>query len=447
MREEGGVRNRVLQLIVSSALVMLLGATGTAMAAFPGANGKIAYAEDSGPTGSSDIVASDPSGAGKVPLRSTAQDETDPAYSADGEKIAYVHTFGGSTGQIWVMNANGSNPVQLTTSSATTTDGAPAFTRSGQIVFARTDTGTGNTQLWRINVNGSGEAAITVPGPNADEASDPAPSPDGARIAYTFTNGAAGFRGISVINVDGTGQAALTPSNGPNVDGAPDYSPDGKRIVFTRYDGVSDVVMAMGANGAGAAPLTTQPTPLTGDGDPVFSPEGTQIAFDRLDFGIGDSKILIAGSNGVDSGLRPLTSSTPPGLVEEPTWQPLNPPICTLGADIVTKSRARVSIPVSCTNENVRVVAQGSGKAPKAPHRPGARKATKFKIAPVTATVPAGTPTTVTLAIPKKGKKALKKAAKAGKKGKATITATFTDDLGLSATDSVAVKFKTKKKG
>ena len=57
----------------------------------------------------------------------------------------------------------------------------------------------------------------------------------------------------------------------------------------------------------------------------------------------------------------------------------------------------------------------------------------------------ANVPTTVTLKIPKGAKKALKKAAKAGKKGKATITATIVDDLGQSATDTVAVTFKPKK--
>ena len=50
------------------------------------------------------------------------------------------------------------------------------------------------------------------------------------------------------------------------------------------------------------------------------------------------------------------------------------------------------------------------------------------------------------LGIPDDDQKALKKAAKAGKKGKATITATTTDDFGQSSTETFKVKFKAKKK-
>jgi hypothetical protein len=86
---------------------------------------------------------------------------------------------------------------------------------------------------------------------------------------------------------------------------------------------------------------------------------------------------------------------------------------------------------------------EGSGKAPKGAV---ASNAKKFTIPPVGAQVPEGTSTDVTLKIPKYGKKALKKAAKAGKKGKATITAALTDDLGQSSTATFKVKFKPKKK-
>ena len=64
----------------------------------------------------------------------------------------------------------------------------------------------------------------------------------------------------------------------------------------------------------------------------------------------------------------------------------------------------------------------------------------------MTAAVPAGVETTVVVKVSKKGQKALKKATKAGKKGKATLTATLTDDLGQSATDTTKVKFKPRKK-
>ena len=106
----------------------------------------------------------------------------------------------------------------------------------------------------------------------------------------------------------------------------------------------------------------------------------------------------------------------------------------------------KVSLTVTCASENATVVAAGSGKAPKVPKAAVISKAKKFKIPPVTVQAQAGAATEITLKIPKKGAKALKKAAKAGKKGKATITATLTDDLGQSSNATFKVKFKAKKK-
>ena len=64
----------------------------------------------------------------------------------------------------------------------------------------------------------------------------------------------------------------------------------------------------------------------------------------------------------------------------------------------------------------------------------------------MTAQAPAGARTTIKLKVSKQGQRALKQATKAGKKGKATITATFTDDLGQASKDSLKVKFKPRRK-
>ena len=53
---------------------------------------------------------------------------------------------------------------------------------------------------------------------------------------------------------------------------------------------------------------------------------------------------------------------------------------------------------------------------------------------------------TVEIPVAGKGKKLIKKSLKAGKKPKGTITATATDDLGGSASASLDVKYKKKKK-
>lgn len=54
--------------------------------------------------------------------------------------------------------------------------------------------------------------------------------------------------------------------------------------------------------------------------------------------------------------------------------------------------------------------------------------------------------TTLKLKVDRKGRRVLKKAAQAGKRGRATVTTTAVDDLGLSSTDKRKVRFKKKRR-
>jgi Tol biopolymer transport system component len=424
-------------ICVTSAAVLLV--AGSAGAAFPGANGRIAFTHDPGTSGSDgDIFAIDPTGQNLTPLTSGPDYDLAPSYSADGEWIAFQREpVGSSDAQIWVMKPDGSGQTQVT-SGASNRDRHPTFSPDGErIAFERQVPGSA-PQIWIMNSDGSGQTQLTFPGPNLDSASDPSFSPDGQMIAFSHFDGATTFRGISVIRPDGTGQTPLTSGSSSSNDFEPNFSPDGGRIAFRR----NMDIFTMGATGSGQSPLTTGGT----DAQPVFSPDGTRVALYREDPGGTVSNLFLADSTGLDQNVTPLTFDAAPVFNFDPTWQPLNPPSCELTGKPTSKSFKQVSVTVTCTNENVTVVAEGSGKAPKVAKGAVASKAKKFTIPPVTAQIPQGTPTNVTLKIPKKGKKALKKAAKAGKKGKATITATLTDDLGQSSTDTFGVKFKPKKK-
>ena len=97
---------------------------------------------------------------------------------------------------------------------------------------------------------------------------DPAWSPDGKRIAFTRES----EDGIFVIELDGGAPRRLTRFGGSG----PAWSPDGERIVFTRYFDSSRQIFTIGADGSGQRQLTRE-----GGADPVWSPAGDRIAFTR----------------------------------------------------------------------------------------------------------------------------------------------------------------------
>lgn|GEM_PF-5011620 len=105
-----------------------------------------------------------------------------------------------------------------------------------------------------------------------------------ARAAFSGANGKIAFvsvngedSGIYTVNPDGSGETRLSPS--PAVDGQPDFSGDGSRIVFSsdrQNATLGREIYVMNADGSGAVDVSNDPAY---DADPAFSPDGTKIAF------------------------------------------------------------------------------------------------------------------------------------------------------------------------
>ncbi len=108
-------------------------------------NGKIAFSSNI--DGDADIYTMNPDGTGLVNLTNTSQfgtlHETDPKWSPDGTKIAFVfglplNSAGATQGFIVVMNADGTNPTFLTLSNTGGgTDAQPEWSPDGtKIAFS-----------------------------------------------------------------------------------------------------------------------------------------------------------------------------------------------------------------------------------------------------------------------------------------------------------------------
>jgi TolB protein len=303
----------------------------TAHAAFPGANGKIAF---DGPQHSPfirEIWLVEPDGTALTQLTGgNAYAEAAPAWSPDGRKVAYDFVD-----VVRVVNADGTGDASLVTDAF-----RPAWSPDGQKVafsrFSRRIPGPGGIDIWTVNADGTGEARYVFGGLCGftgsgeeiyEEHWSPAWSPVGGSIAYTKF----GCEGVppnyedsvrsagslvvgtrTVIHGDWAipGEAAFSAEE-------PDWAPDGSRIAVGAVPdcplaGYYEIACLSGiwvvnSDGTDLVQLTTG-----SDRSPTWSPDGKRIAFIR------NQQLWVMNADG--SGQTPLVSSTEP---DHPSWQPV----------------------------------------------------------------------------------------------------------------------------
>src|SRR3990172_979119 len=228
------VRCAFLAAVLTAVAISLPGSR-SGDAAFPGANGKIAFSSDRAFLGA-DIYTMNPDGSGVSSLTSGGGQV--PAWSADGTKIAFRD--GSVAGDIWIMGAAGGAQTNLTNTpdGETGPDSSPDGTK---IVFVR------NGDIYVMNANGTGQTNLTN---TLDGEASPDWSPDGTKIVFV-RNG-----DIYVMNAGGSGQAGLT--NDPLLEEEPAWSPDGTKIAFTRGSFAPEVYV-MNADGSGQTNISNNP--------------------------------------------------------------------------------------------------------------------------------------------------------------------------------------------
>jgi TolB protein len=262
-----------------------------------GLNGKIAFASQSHLSVSVDasahVIATDAeicvmnaNSTGMTRLTDTPEDESAPTWSPDGKQIAFVRA-----GDIYLMNANGSNeaklleseyameptwspdgqqiafvragdiyivdsessstPRRLTTDPAWQSSGSPAWSPDGKwIAFHSERDSNPNAvgdlgDIYVMNVCCEGSHTDQWRRLTSDPADDVVPSwsPSGVQIA--FTSSRTGNQDIYTIDVDSLRETRLTHSQ--SWEGSMTWSPDGKKIAYTN-DGAIYVMNADGSN-------------------------------------------------------------------------------------------------------------------------------------------------------------------------------------------------------
>lgn len=257
--------------LILIALLALLISPSISYAAFPGANGKIAFSSTRN-SSDSQIYVMNPDGSGVTQLTFSSGFNDYPEWSADGKKIVFESSRDGNH-EIYTMNADGSGQTRLTNNADI--DTVATWSPDGsQIAFVSWR--DGNDEIYVMNADGSGQTRLTV---HSGTDTQPAWSPDGTKIAFESDRDGGLHAQIFVMNTDGSNVTKLTTLFR---NGSANWSPDGTKIAFHSDRGCEGCgiffdIYTMNANGSGQTQITSDPGP---DLSPAWSPDGTQITFE-----------------------------------------------------------------------------------------------------------------------------------------------------------------------
>lgn len=179
-------------------------------------------------TGNYEVFVMGLTGSGLTNLTNQAGDDLAPAWSPDGSKIVFeTYRHGASNVELYVMNANGSSQTRLTNSAGY--DGTPIWSPDGTKI-AFTSRRGGRYQVWVMNADGSNPQPLSTQ-PNAY---DPVWSPDGTRIAYDADGNGDGWDELWLMNADGSDQHFLYHPGSTTVAWPRSWSADGRYVGFSQ---------------------------------------------------------------------------------------------------------------------------------------------------------------------------------------------------------------------
>ncbi len=214
-------------------------------------------------------------------------------YLFDGSKVAF-HGKVGSRTQIHVMNVDGTDEHQLSNDTKRTL-WVPVFSPDGQWIAYDSEGSFSTGEIYIMDIEGNNIIQVTDD-PSSDWGPDWRPVSQHKKIL--FDSDKDGDREIYTVDEDGSNMTQLTDNK--TTDGLAFWSPDNNRIVYFSDQDGDDDIYTMNSDGSNKTQLTFNET---SDRAATWSHDGQTIAF--VSSRTGNQEIFIMNQDG--SNQRQLT--------------------------------------------------------------------------------------------------------------------------------------------
>jgi Tol biopolymer transport system component len=253
-----------------------------------------------------------------------------PSWSPDGSRLVFVspchvspvgRPLDISEGPpkdtaLYIVNADGTNLVQLPTVAGG--DSEPAWSPDGERL-AFTSLRDGRPLIYVLNLIDQSVKRLTEPSADFDAARQPAWSPFGNQIAFTKKR-VDTFQIWSVTDA-GQGQQPISVGGQQYWDFAPAWSADGKTVFYTERNAQGPVqpwIMALPYEKRGAGPGTRVRLGTLPVEHPQISPDGLWVLFEGKSAD-ENRDVFVA----MLSGDQRARTTVDPGIDFDPAWRPV----------------------------------------------------------------------------------------------------------------------------
>ena len=186
-----------------------------------------------GEAGSFDVYIVRPDGTSVRNITRSPTDEEAPAWSPDGERLAFKEPRPGGMALVSTDSRGGDKRIILNVAGRHYVNAISWSPDGKRLAFDGRAWG-GSSDVFVVNVNGTGLVNLTAGFPGSNDT--PTWSPDGTAILFVHSSPDGGvYRQLAVVSPSGGAPTLLTDAGYWH--DSPDYSPDGSLILFTSNQG------------------------------------------------------------------------------------------------------------------------------------------------------------------------------------------------------------------